>query len=136
MNPHYTVTAAIITNQKQILCMQRSASKYDYVSYKYEFPGGKLEQGESHEACLIRELKEEMNLDVKITPGDYFMTVNHEYPDFSIEMHSYIIPVDNRNFEMLEHNKHCWLHLDKLMELDWAPADIPIVKALIIGKVL
>ncbi len=127
---HYIVTAAIIKNNDHILCMQRGQGKYDYVSYKYEFPGGKVEPGESYEEALKRELKEEMNLDIDIGKDDLFMTVNHTYPDFSIEMHSYLIHADDRYFDMNEHNHHVWLLPGELDTLDWAPADIPIMKKL------
>ncbi|MBU4540944.1 MAG: (deoxy)nucleoside triphosphate pyrophosphohydrolase [Firmicutes bacterium] len=127
---HYQVAAAIITYQNKILCMQRSESSYSYLSYKYEFPGGKIEAGETVEAALSRELQEEMALAVTVKPENFFMTINHHYPDFSIEMHSYIIPVDNQAFERLEHHHHCWLIAARLKELDWAPADIPIVERL------
>lgn len=127
---HYEVTAAIIINENQVLCMQRGPSKYDYVSYKYEFPGGKVEPGESNEEALSRELKEEMSLNVKVDQDNYFMTVEHQYPDFSIEMHSFIVPVDHREFEMNEHRNCVWLDYQKLKTLDWAEADIPIMEKL------
>ena len=92
---HLEVVAAIIINNGEILCMQRNVGKYDYVSYKYEFPGGKLENGESQVQALMRELAEEMNLNVQINKDDFFMTVEHNYPDFSITMHSYICIIDN-----------------------------------------
>lgn len=127
---HYKVAAAIITYQNEILCMQRPESSYPYLSYKYEFPGGKIEAGETVEAALSRELREEMALTVTVKSENFFMTVNHQYPDFSIEMHSYIIPVANKKFERLEHHHHCWLTAAQLKELDWAPADIPIMEKL------
>lgn len=126
----YQVVAAIITYKNEILCMQRPESNFPYLSYKYEFPGGKIEAGETVEAALSRELQEEMALAVTVLPENFFMTVKHQYPDFSIEMHSYIIPVDNKAFERLEHNHHCWLTAERLKELDWAPADIPIMEKL------
>lgn len=127
---HYQVAAAIITYKNEILCMQRPESSYPYLSYKYEFPGGKIEAGETVEAALSRELQEEMALDVTVKPENIFMTVNHQYPDFSIEMHSYIIPVECKDFERLEHHHHSWLTAARLNELDWAPADIPIMEKL------
>lgn len=127
---HLEVVAAIIINNGEILCMQRNIGKYDYVSYKYEFPGGKLESGESQVQALMRELYEEMNLDIEITGDDFFMTVDHSYPDFSITMHSYICYVDNRIFTRKEHISNTWLKAGSLDTLDWAAADLPIVKRL------
>ncbi len=127
---HLEVVAAIIINNGEILCMQRNVGKYDYVSYKYEFPGGKLENGESQVQALMRELAEEMNLNVQINYDDFFMTVEHNYPDFSITMHSYICQIDSRSFTRKEHISHTWLKVDSLDTLDWAAADLPIVKKL------
>lgn len=124
------VTAAILMHQNEILCMQRGAGKYPYVSYKFEFPGGKVEAGESFEIALSRELQEEMALSVEIKPEQFFMTVVHQYPDFFIEMHSYICPVDHQKFMLREHISSVWLKPQELLSLDWAPADVPIVKRL------
>ena len=127
---HYEVTAAILTNNGDILCMQRNKGKYEYTAYKFEFPGGKVEPGESREAALCRELHEEMDISISILPEQFFMTVEHEYPDFSITMHSYLCPVSSREFTMKEHISHIWLKPSELLSLDWAPADKPIVDKL------
>ncbi|NDL68259.1 (deoxy)nucleoside triphosphate pyrophosphohydrolase [Anaerotalea alkaliphila] len=127
---HMTVTAAIIVEGGEILCMQRKGSKYDYISYKYEFPGGKVEAGEAFEDALSRELEEEMDLAVSIGPNQHYMTVEHAYPDFSITMHAYFCPIDHRVFERNDHHDHVWLKPSDLLKLDWAPADLPIVRKL------
>lgn len=132
---HYEVVAAIIINNNEILCMQRNKSKFNYTSYKYEFPGGKIEKGESHIEALKREIQEEMLLDINVTENDFFLTVEHKYPDFSIKMHSYICHVINREFVRKEHINHIWLNPKNLSELDWAAADIPIVKKLMEGTI-
>jgi len=126
------VTAAILTNNNEILCMQRGENKYSYLSYKFEFPGGKVEEGESNEQALSRELYEEMDICLDIHPSQFFMTINHHYPDFSIEMHSYLCPIDNRSFIRKEHISHVWLRREELKSIDWAPADIPIVDKLMV----
>lgn len=127
---HLEVVAAIIINNDEILCMQRNKAKYDYVSFKYEFPGGKLEPGESREQALIRELSEEMDLDLTVNPKDFFMTVEHTYPDFSITMHSFVCKVESKTFTRKEHISHIWLKSKELETIDWAAADLPIVKRL------
>ncbi|MEL7658415.1 MAG: (deoxy)nucleoside triphosphate pyrophosphohydrolase [Bacillota bacterium] len=130
------VVAGIIVCNGRVLCMQRGESKFEYVSRKFEFPGGKVEAGESNSEALARELKEEMDIDVEVREDDYFMTVKHDYPDFSITMHSYICKVSDCTFTMNEHSDFRWLGKNELMQLDWAPADVPIVVALEDSEVL
>ena len=127
---HLNVVAAIIIHNGQILCMQRGQAKQDYISYKYEFPGGKIEVGETRTEALMRELKEEMNIEVKIAEEDYFMTINHSYPDFELTMHSYICHVDTKEFVRKEHIDHQWVIPQELNTLEWVPADYPIVERL------
>lgn len=125
------VVAAILIYNNKILCAQRSEGKFDYISYKYEFPGGKLEKGESPEEGLHRELIEEMDVNVDINKMQYFNTVDHEYPDFKIKMHSFICDVEDDKINLKEHNAIKWLKKEQLNTLDWAAADLPIVDELI-----
>jgi 8-oxo-dGTP diphosphatase len=127
---HIEVVAAVIIYKQKVLCMQRGKNKHDYISYKYEFPGGKIEEGESKAEALIRELKEEMNMNISITQEDHFLTVNHTYPDFTITMYSYLCTVDTNEFVRKEHINHVWLPFEDLDTLDWAQADRPIVAKL------
>jgi 8-oxo-dGTP diphosphatase len=122
------VVAAIIQCGDEILCVQRGPAKFEYISKKYEFPGGKIEIGESKETAIIREIKEELQLDI-IDPK-FFNTVNHQYPDFFITMHSYICLVENKDVILTEHIDQKWLKIEELDSLDWAAADIPIVQKL------
>ncbi|MDQ7051036.1 MAG: (deoxy)nucleoside triphosphate pyrophosphohydrolase [Enterobacterales bacterium] len=123
------VVAAIIQCGKEILCVQRGPEKFEYISKKYEFPGGKVEVGETRENALIREIKEELDLDI-IKPK-FFYTVNHQYPDFYIRMHSFICLVENKVITLTEHIDLQWLEIDVLENLDWAAADMPIIKKLL-----
>lgn len=125
------VVAAIIEYDNKILCMQRNVSKYPYTSLKYEFPGGKVEPGETNPQALERELREEMDMDVVITDKDYFMTIHHVYPDFAITMHAYTVKVNNPAFTRKEHINHVWSLPKDMPTLDWAAADQPIVNKLL-----
>ena len=127
---HYEVVAAIIEHEGRILCMQRNKGKFDYVSYKYEFPGGKVEAGEDNHTALERELREEMDMHINISEQDYFMTINHTYPDFAITMHCYLCKLAHPKFVMKEHVDAKWMLPEEMHTLDWAPADWPIVKKL------
>ncbi len=124
---HYEVVAAVIEYEGNILCMQRNKGKFDYVSYKFEFPGGKVEAGEENHSALERELREEMDMQISISEGDYLMTVNHEYPDFAITMHAYLCKVSKPDFVMKEHISFQWLPVNEMEKLDWAEADKPIL---------
>lgn len=125
---HYHVVAAIVEHNGKILCMQKGKTKYAYTSYKFEFPGGKVEKGETESQALARELKEEMDFIVQIeTP---LKTVHHIYPDFEITMTAYLCKADNLQFRMNEHIAYKWLPAKDLLTLDWADADIPIAREL------
>ncbi len=127
---HYFVSAAIIQMNDKILCFQRGPSKFEYISNKYEFPGGKIEEGEMPENALIREIKEELNLD--IYQLDFFQTIEHQYPDFKITMHAFKCFASNfEEIQLHEHLTFQQLSLSDLSSLDWAAADIPFVEQLI-----
>lgn len=127
---HYEVVAAVIEYEDKILCMQRGKAKFEYTSYKFEFPGGKVEAGEENYVALSRELREEMDLDVAVGEKDYLLTVDHTYPDFAITMQAYLCKVDTPDFVMKEHVDFKWLPVGELDTLDWAEADKPIVEFL------
>lgn len=122
------VVAAIIQNNNQTLCVQRGWSKYEYIANKYEFPGGKIEQGETKQQALERELREELDLVVEV--NDLFYSIIHYYPDFEVSLHSFIVEVDSRNIKLNEHISEQWLNKEDLLSLDWAAADYPIVEKL------
>ncbi len=122
------VVAAVIIHNQKILCVQRGENKYDYISKKFEFPGGKMEEGETKKQTIIREIKEELNMD--IIPGKELETVEHEYPDFNLTMHSFICESLNNEVFLTEHIDYIWLSISELVNLDWAGADIPIVQQL------
>jgi 8-oxo-dGTP diphosphatase len=124
------VVAGIIVHQDQILCVQRPKNKLSYISEKFEFPGGKIETGETREEALHRELLEE--LDISATIDSFYLTVVHEYPDFELTMHSFICEVETKELTLHEHIDQKWLVRGELTTLDWAAADIPIVDKLVL----
>lgn len=123
------VVAGIVFYQNFILCVQRPENKLNYISKKFEFPGGKIEEGETDKEALRRELFEELNITIKIK--SFFHTVVHEYPDFELTMHSFICEVETKELTLNEHISLEWLTVNELKKLDWAAADIPIVDKLI-----
>lgn len=123
------VAAGVIFCGDQILCVQRPKNKLPYISEKFEFPGGKIEEGETKEEALIRELIEELNIKVKIK--SYFLTVVHQYPDFELTMHSFLCEVNSLEVTLNDHVDKKWLYIGDLNNLDWAAADLPIVEKLI-----
>ncbi len=125
---HIEVVAAIIVNKDKILCVQRNVNKYSYISMKYEFPGEKVEKGESREDALIREIKEELDMGLQIQ--EEFLTVEHIYPDFKLTMHSYICSCQNIALTLSEHINYKWMNANELKSLDWAAADVPIMEKL------
>ena len=125
------VVAAVIIKDSKILCVQRGVSKLDYISKKWEFPGGKIEENESFEDALIREIQEELRLNIRIEK--LFLTVEHTYQDFHLTMHSYLCETENTELTLTEHLDFKWLEKENLLALDWAAADVPIVKKLMLS---
>ena len=119
------VAAAIIYRYSKVLCVQRAENEKEYVSLKWEFPGGKVEAGESREEALVREIKEE--LVVEIHELQYLMTVEHSYPDFHLTMHAYTCALKAGEVELREHVGMKWLTVEELDQLDWAAAGVPVV---------
>jgi 8-oxo-dGTP diphosphatase len=95
--------------------------------FKWEFPGGKIEKGESAEACLIREIKEELNLEIQVLLR--FTSHFHTYePDSTIELIPFLCSYKEVAWILKEHSQVKWVKIDHLEALDWAAADIQVVK--------
>ena len=123
------VVAGIIKRENKILCMQRDKGKHEYVSYKWEFPGGKIEENETREQALIRELKEEMSID--IFSLKHFTDTEHIYPDLDVKMYCFLCETNAETPRLNVHKNFLWCEVENLKNLDWADADKPIVDKII-----
>lgn len=122
------VTCALIHRNGRVLCAQRSASMP--LPLKWEFPGGKREAGESLEQCVIREIREELGLDIHIV--EPIPSTIHEYPDGKkVCLHPFLCRIVGGDLAVKEHVRIGWFLPEELPELDWAEADKPIVEYLI-----
>ena len=107
------------------------ATQRGYGEWKYwlEFPGGKVEEGESSEEALRREIREELATD--ITVGDLFTTVECDYPKFHLTVHCYICSINQGSLSLLEHEAAKWLTCSTLNSVKWLPADRMVIEMLI-----
>jgi 8-oxo-dGTP diphosphatase len=120
------VVAAIIRKGDKIFATQRG---YGEFKDGWEFPGGKVESNESPEAAIVREIKEELNADIKVT--GFLTTVEHDYPKFHISMDCFWAELaKDAEMTLLEHEAAKWLTLDNLDSVGWLPADIKVVDAI------
>ena len=117
------VVAAVICRGDSAFATQRG-----YGNYKdwWEFPGGKVEAGETPEQALAREIREELATEILV--GDYLMTVEYDYPEFHLSMACYWCSIKEGNLTLLEHEAARWLPLSDLRQVKWLPADIQIIE--------
>jgi 8-oxo-dGTP diphosphatase len=120
------VTAAIIIKDGFYFIAKRKKS--DKLANKWEFPGGKIENGETAEECLKREIEEELKINVKI--GDFFGESIYHYPQDAIQLLAYWVYWESGSIELMAHDEFKWVSLSELDFYDFAPADIPLVKKL------
>jgi len=119
------VSCAIIVNPEgKVLATQRSTIMP--LPLKWEFPGGKIEAGETAEACLIREIREELNIDIQIKNS--LPSNDHQYPDKLIRLIPFICIQTGGEIHLKEHADYKWLNTDDLLNLDWAEADVGVVE--------
>jgi 8-oxo-dGTP diphosphatase len=117
------VTCAIIEFDNKIIVVQRSEKMK--LPLKWEFPGGKTEDGESEEECIIREIKEELNLDIIVLKK--LSTSVFDYPDIAVALIPFIARQVGGVIKLKEHLQYKYLRKEELSNLDWAEADIPIL---------
>jgi len=125
------VTAAILAKDGRLIIAQRKSA--DHLAGKWEFPGGKVEEGETPEECLKRELKEEF--DIQVSVGDCLGSSIYHYDHLSIELMAYRSEWVAGEIAMLDHKDYQWVTVDQLSEFDFAPADLPFVDKLRRGDI-
>ena len=128
------VVAAVIREDDLIFCFKKGNAKYDYLSNKYEFPGGKIEHNEDHRQALTREIHEELHANIAV--GEHMLSIEHRYPDFDIRLHFYACTMLSNAIELTEHTELLRLPIAKLRDIQWLPADIPAVDFLVNGSLL
>jgi len=119
------VVAAIIKKEDKIFITRRASG--DFVDM-WEFPGGKIEKLESREEALIREIKEELELDIDVL--EFLTTIDYDYSNFHLTMHCFICEISGGKLNLNAHNDSKWITLDELDEPEWVPADILVVEAI------
>ena len=119
------VAAAIITHNGRVFATQRG---YGEFKDGWEFPGGKMEPGETPQQALVREIQEE--LDTEIEVGELVETVEYDYPGFHLTMHCFLCTVRSGALVLKEHEAARWLTREELDDVDWLPADVKVVEKL------
>ena len=119
------VVAAVIVRGGRIFATQRGYG--DFKDF-WEFPGGKIEAGESREDALKREIKEE--LDAEISVDSFLQTVEYDYPKFHLILHCFLCSLKTKKVHLLEHESSKWLSADELDSVNWLPADNSVIQQL------
>lgn len=128
LKPHHHVVAAVIERNGQLFCTRRGQTKFEYTSFKYEFPGGKVEPGETEVEALKREIREELQMDLEV--GRDIMKTSYDYPDFSVSITFFLCHLKDEN-AVIKHPEHVeavWAGYDEIQDLDWVAADRSIAR--------
>lgn len=120
------VTASIISRDNKVLIAQRPAN--DKLAGKWEFPGGKIEPGETPEECLKREIREEFDVEIEVL--EYFGQSIYTYDSGQIKLMAYLCKWISGDFTLKVHSRIRWVGYDELDLFDYAPADIPLAEEL------
>jgi 8-oxo-dGTP diphosphatase len=123
MKPHIHVACAVIEHDGTILAAQRSETMS--MPLKWELPGGKLESGETPEACLVRELREELAIGISI--GRSLPVTTHSYETFTVTLYPFVCTPTDGVMTLHEHRAVAWMEPEQMSALDWAEADLPII---------
>lgn len=127
MKKEINVVGAIIIRNGKVLCAQRGKSKT--LAYLWEFPGGKIEEGETPRQALKRELVEELNIEVSVEESQFEQTA-YEYDFGIVNLTTFVCQLKTGEPKLTEHIAIKWLDPSALSSLEWAPADIPAVEKL------
>lgn len=119
------VVAAIIQKENKILATKRGYGEFINM---WEFPGGKIESGETKEQALVREIKEELNIEISV--DTFALDIEYQYPNFYLFMSCFMCSIKEGSIELLEHNDGKWITKEELNTLNWLPADIDAVNYL------
>ena len=119
------VVAAVIHKDGAYFATQRGYGEFEGM---WEFPGGKIEPGESRESALKREIQEELGIDITI--DKFLCTTDYDYPSFHLTMHCYLCSIESGEIELREHKSARWLSVDMLDSVEWLPADKEVVDKL------
>ena len=119
------VVAAIIQKENKILATKRGYGEFINM---WEFPGGKIEPGETKEEALIREIKEELNIEINV--DKFAIDIEYQYPNFYLFMSCFMCSIKEGSIELLEHNDGKWITKEELNTLNWLPADTDAVNYL------
>jgi 8-oxo-dGTP diphosphatase len=123
MKPHIHVACAVIEHNGLILAAQRSETMS--MPLKWELPGGKLESGETPEACLVREVREELAIGISL--GRPLPVTTHSYETFTVTLYPFVCTPADGVMTLHEHRAIAWMEPEQMSALDWAEADLPII---------
>ena len=119
------VVAAILQRDGAYFVTQRGYGEFEGM---WEFPGGKIEEGETAEFALKREIQEELGIDITI--DKFLCTTEYDYPSFHLTMHCYLCSIETEEIELREHKSARWLRPEELGSVEWLPADKDVISRL------